>query len=115
MLSGPDISAPQRNAYLEAELLHARVLAEFLLGSPRSDDIDRRGFSAGSDWTPGPATAIERMRAAQLVTHKHLAHLTWARVDDGSNAWEYPQLAVDVLDAVGEWGEHVQQYEPQIA
>jgi hypothetical protein len=53
------------------------------------------------DWSPAPEDAAGRLRDHLDELDKHLAHLTWQRIDWSKDAknptWEYPELAEDIL------------------
>ena len=60
-------AAVVRDALLEAELLHARSIIEFLLQNPRRPgraDLLRTGFlpQDTSGWTPEPAKSVDSRR-----------------------------------------------------
>ena len=101
------------NAYLECTLLHARGLEEFLVmtkGRPRTDDMLRTQFAP--EWTPAPADAVYRLGARRSDINKHLAHLTWARVDrPESPAWPWIEITVDTVAIARAWVEHVTRSE----
>lgn len=102
----------EESAYLEVELLHARSLYEFLVASKsaRIDDMVRTAFAP--DWTPGPAQAVQRLKERQPVLHKHLAHLTWARVDDPeAPEWTFLEIAADTHAVTAAWARHVTEAE----
>lgn len=102
------------NAFLESSLLHARNLIEFLIGrsSRRATDMAPEDFSEG--WEPRPEPSIRRLREHLDQIDKHLAHLTWARVDWRKDAtaeyWNYPELATDVLAVFTEFARFVQSH-----
>lgn len=107
MLVVDDLHA--RNAYLECTLLHARALEEFLvfpLDRRRSDDMLRTQFA--SEWKPRPRGAVARLEARRDTVNKHLAHLTWARVDDQEPPeWPFIEIADDAVAVARAWVEHV--------
>lgn len=103
-------------AYLEAVLLHARALHEFLIkpieDKPRLEDMLRTDF--GPEWHPTAARDETLRRAANALAaavedmHKHLAHLTWARVENPAPAvWSFVEIARETLIVVGAWARHV--------
>jgi hypothetical protein len=100
----------EHNAYLEAQLLHARSLIDFFVvvkdeKSYRPDDMRRTEFAR--EWTPAPAEAVVRLRAAPKVIHKHLAHLTWERINTAGTEWKYVTIAGDVVDVARAWNNHL--------
>jgi hypothetical protein len=106
----------EANAYLESTLLHARNLYEFLVAnrkSPRDDDLLRTDFTR-MDWTASKHApdAVRRLAAAIPDVHKHLSHLTWARVDDLTVAqWTPLQIAYDVAELVRPWAVHLSAHD----
>lgn len=95
-------SRSKDNAFLEASLLHGRNLIEFLLGRPKGrhrSDMAPDDFAG--NWQPQPGPAVERLRDRLDGIDKHLAHLSWERVDwikgSGAQYWNYPEMADDVL------------------
>jgi hypothetical protein len=105
------------NAYLESTLLHARNLYEFLVATPRQDDMGRIDF-ATENWDArecAPET-VRQLEVAVRLLHKHLAHLTWARVDAPSKPrWETLAIADGVARLVQAWAEAVQRDDPSEA
>ena len=120
-----------RNAYLEAALLHARVLGEFLTSDethPRyRDDMLRIDFA--SPWLANPSAAnrkaglaggdqdvraaVRRLDRAVLLANKHLAHLTWARPNSARGAsvadnveWLFVEIVLDVATILRGWLTH---------
>lgn len=84
------------NACLESLLLHARSLIDFLLlGKGSSGDLHRSDFIPM--WAPVKGEETKRLRAAMPMLHRHLAHLTWERVDASEQEWSYRHIAADVL------------------
>jgi hypothetical protein len=80
-LSSPatdDQDTVERNALLEAHLIHARNLIEFFIpGATRDDDILLIDF-VDKQWSPtGPET--ERLGVLKVEIDKRLAHLTRLR------------------------------------
>jgi len=96
-----------QNAFLESALLHARALTAFFLkDSDRDSDIRRTDFAP--EWTtPAPGDAVKRLNGHYLLLHKYLAHLTWERVSEDAPAWDYPNIAVDVVDVADAWSKHL--------
>lgn len=108
--------ATEHNAYLESSLLHARNLYEFLVTgkkSARPDDLLRTDF-ASEDWSAREQSppAVRRLATAYPDLHKHLSHLTWARVDDvAPPQWTPLQVAHDIAELVGSWAAHVRRHD----
>lgn len=98
-----------RNAYLESALLHARNLYEFLCTDGRNNDLRRRDF--GPDWKPTgeqQEAAARLLGAAQVDLHKHLAHLTWERVERPEPpGWAPVNVAYCALTLTEAWMLHV--------
>lgn len=85
-----------RNATLEAFLLHARTLIEFFYNaSPRRDDIVAQDFMPISvTWTeicPPISTVLENVRQR---AGKHLAHLTYDRLEVKPETKPWPFLEI---------------------
>lgn len=100
-----------RNAYLESCLLHARSLLEFFLsGSRRQDDMRPEDF--GPPWTPDPGPvgdSAQRLSDSRVLFNKHLAHLSWARVDgEPEQEWFFIQIACDVFTLTAAWCRHLE-------
>lgn len=120
-----------RNAYLEAALLHARVLSEFLTRDETRpqyrDDMLRIDFA--SPWLANPSVAdrraglvggdqgvrasVLRLDRAVLLANKHLAHLTWARPSSARGATGadnvdtlFVQIVLDVATILSGWLAH---------
>jgi hypothetical protein len=110
-----DERADERNAFLEAELLHARGLFEFLVKRnerPQPDDMLRTAFAPA--WKAEPKAAVQRLQKEVPLIHKHLAHLSWSRVDDvdpdatpPAIQWEFVQVAEDTYAVTLAWAKHV--------
>jgi hypothetical protein len=87
--------AAQRNALIEAHILHARNLIDFFLpGSSRRDDIRMSDF-LDSEWL---IIGAEKDRLAGLKPHmdKRLAHLTRQRHDE-FRGWVSIVIAADLM------------------
>jgi hypothetical protein len=98
-----------RNALVEAHLLHARALIEFFIEtkSPQPGDILRTQFA--TEWSPQPAEAVRRLATFKRTINKHLAHLTWDRVDDVEPlpSEKYGAIARDIVAVARAWADHV--------
>lgn len=103
-----------QNALLEAVLIHARQLIDFLIRNPTRDDDMIRSDFGGGDWTPSPADAVARLDSADLrdLINKHLAHLTWGRIAPEPPAWEVASIVEDLIVVAAEWGKSLQEKEP---
>lgn len=105
-----------RNAYLESSLLHARQLADFLVHSKAGypSDLRRTDFTP-TDWKPGPADAVERIKDASPRFDKSLAHLTWERVHNDPPAWSFVQIARDLTAIADYWTAHLAQHDDALS
>jgi hypothetical protein len=107
--------ADQRNAFLEAELLHARALFEFLVKRnerPAPDDMLRTAFAP--DWKAEPVNAAQVLHREVPLMNKHLVHLSWSRVDNvdpdstlSAIKWEFVEIAEAVYAVALAWAQHV--------
>ena len=107
-LAKDDVAA---NAFLESMLLHARSAADFFVmtrGYPT--DIRRTDFAP--ERNPQPTDAVKRIRAHVRLMDKHLAHLTWERLDNASPAWDYNDIADDILAVADRWSVHLRSSDP---
>lgn len=94
-----------RNALIEGMLTHARNVIEFALGRfdtktgarrwKHDDDIKPADFAPG--WTCPTMEPARRLTERLPHIDKHLDHLSWARVESGKEAWEYPSLLEDAI------------------
>lgn len=87
------------NALLESALLHCRELIDVLIDDRGRDDI-RLGH-LGSQWRIN-AEDKAKLRAVQKLLNKHLAHLTWVRVDAAPEPWSYEDTIANVVRLYGE-------------
>lgn len=102
LLNRRPTNADVHNVLLEGVLLHSRNLIDFLGPWPhQKDDILPEDFVA--DWD---TSLLQVSSATRTAIHKHLAHLTWTRVDEGKVMWEFPGVADAVFEAFGEFVEH---------
>jgi len=95
LLLDDERSAILTNALLESELLHARGLIELLLRRSKKEDIKADDFCTG--WQL-PKKAKKNLGRIKKAIDQHLAHLTWARVDDGKQEWPYPSVVEGMRD-----------------
>jgi hypothetical protein len=112
LAAGPGGDDTARNAFLESALLHARCVFEFLDAKKRDrrdDDMIREDF--GPPWKPAKGKEQEARTALHKVKpdiDKHLAHLTWQRVDDPETpSWTVLQVAQDVTTLARAWATHL--------
>jgi hypothetical protein len=81
------------NALVESFAIHARGVGGFLYDVPRHDDMSASDWFAAGEWAalrtadPRPEIADARHRV-----NKEIAHLTYARVDQGSPLWPHREL-----------------------
>jgi len=106
------------NAALEARLVHARTLIEFICGRPEPQtEADRAGrrrparrrnrsdiapADFGAQEFPVAGTDVEATLDRTLpLIDRHLSHLSWARVDDADEAgqWTPERLLGPILQA----------------
>jgi hypothetical protein len=75
------------NEVLEAFLVHARVLVNFLGGGGPTMASDITPGNFGVDWSwPTTPDALEVERQYELI-NKNLAHLTWERTETEESQW----------------------------
>ena len=109
-LAKDDVAA---NAFLESMLLHARATTDFFIMDRRyPSDIQRTEFAP--EWIPEPTDAVKRIRAHVKLINKHLAHLTWERLDNESPPWDYNDIADDILAVAVRWSVHLRSSEPSL-
>jgi hypothetical protein len=106
-----------RDALLESMLLHARTLTDFFVRpSGQRTDIRHDDFTPEAPkWTPAPRDAADRARAAIPAMNKHLAHLTWERVEDGKQGWQPGTIVQDLMQIAEAWCDHLAQHDADIA
>ena len=93
-------------ACLESMLLHARNLCEFLIeGRYKSSDIHRSDFTPR--WSPPNSPAKARLRNARPMLDRHLAHLSWERVETGAPNDSPERIADDVVEVMGTFVDHL--------
>lgn len=100
------------DAMLEASLLHARSLVDFLVRdparTPAKDDTLRSDFIDG-DWLSGATPSLKRAAERCGSSHwplinKHLAHLSWERISDKRRKDpDLTAIARDVLALADAW------------
>jgi hypothetical protein len=83
-------------ALLESTLLHARNLLEFLGVRDRDSGMDVRATEFVSDWSLDPKARRELRKRLDAID-KHLAHLSWARVNDMPQRWPYPRIVRELV------------------
>lgn len=103
------------DACLEAMLVHARSVLEFLLNKPRFEtDIGRSDFP-GPDWEMPASPLATDLRTDMKVINKHLAHLTWDRVDDSEAPWEEEGFALRIVGLAADWTAHLAKTDESLA
>lgn len=101
------------DALLESMLLHVRSLTDFFVYTsprPKPTDILRTDFAP--EWTP-PQPEATRALAGRDALHKHLAHLTWERVDDGKQSYALA-AAQDIIVIADAWSRHLAVHAPAL-
>ena len=102
-----EVDTTLMNAWIEAHLLHARCITEFLVRPlPRQSgamDMIRRDFAPDvPDWTPSPGASAAWLNDHWQDFNRHLAHLSWHRGVSGP-PWDYQRGAGDVLAVAQAW------------
>jgi hypothetical protein len=94
------------NAFLEAHLLHARTLIEFVIGRERRhpNDITPEDFVAG--WMVPDTEASRRLAGSLSDIDQHLSHLSWRRVmwmkeETDPKPWNYVEIVDDMIAVFG--------------
>ena len=102
----------ERNALLEAHLIHSRNLIDFFFpGSIRDDDILLSDF-VDDLWTPsGPS--VERLGIFRIEIHKRLVHLTRHRNIDFTG-WPSLLITGDLMTLVREFLDVFRQTNPEL-
>lgn len=80
------------NSYLEAMLVHARCLIEFIAKEPTREHRDIHRYDYLPDWDLVDPTNRDEARLLHDQISKHLAHLSWERVkvpSDDFPRWPY--------------------------
>jgi hypothetical protein len=85
------------DALLESTLLHARNLLEFLGVRDRNRGLDISATDFVADWSLDPETRRNLGKRLDAID-KHLAHLSWARVNDMPQRWPYPAIVRDLVN-----------------
>ncbi|NQU37369.1 MAG: hypothetical protein HQ526_07210 [Actinobacteria bacterium] len=102
------------NALLESQLIHARASIDFFLRSGGKRDITRDEFTS-VDWQPSPKEAVDRLLDAKPLIDKYLAHLTWQRTDPDAQAWDYGEIAEDVVAVASAWTDFLANTNSELA
>jgi len=102
-----------RNAYLESMLLHARNLAAFLIW-PDNNATSIRPVDFAPGWSAGPAEACAYLESQRDRINKHLAHLTWQRLSDGTPSWEREKITSAVFSVAEEWARFLSPRHPDL-
>jgi len=94
---GPLRSTAIENAILDSFLLHSRVLYDFFCKRPRGDDVvAQHFFDDPPSWQSGDLFPTVRNQQTEL--NKHLAHLTYARLE-GEIAWDLQAMFKEFKEA----------------
>ena len=96
LVSGVLGEGPVKNAALEAFLLHARALTEFFYqSSPRPDDIVAQDFMPMPvNWVAVCPPISSALEEARRRAGKHLAHLTYDRLEVTPETKPWPFLEI---------------------
>ena len=98
--------AARANALLEAPLLHARSLIEFLIRPAReqgADDMLRTDFA--DDWKPTPNASVGRLSGLWPGLNRYLRNLSWERLEP--KGWDASEISTGVLAVARAWAELV--------
>jgi hypothetical protein len=112
-----NLDAIGQNAYLEAMLVHARCLIEFIAKPRNKDYIHRHDYLDGWDVDDSAASG----RASELFGEisKHLSHLSWHRARTGqpNPRWPYelPTLVRGLFNEFAVEVRRVQGEKPWVA
>ena len=94
-------------ACLESMLLHARNLSEFLIeGRYKSSDIHRSDFTP--TWSPPNSPAKKRLRDARSMMDRHLAHLSWDRVEVDVPEHDPKRISDDIVEVMRVFVDHLE-------
>ena len=96
-VAGGNLADAEQNAWLEAFVIHARVLTEFFGDKPIKDDVVAKHY-VGTDWRDADATtALEALRTQVGEWHKWLAHLTATRVRKSKPRHNIGEIHADLV------------------
>jgi len=102
----------ERNALLEAHLIHSRNLIDFFLpGAKRDDDILLSDFVEDL-WTPSGLPA-ERLGNLRIEIHKRLVHLTRRRSIDFTG-WPSLLITGDLMNLVRQFLDNFRTSSPEL-
>jgi hypothetical protein len=88
-----------RNLLLEDFLLHARILRDFFVGSPREDDVSAAHFfDDPSYWLAISASFCPYLKQHKTRLDKYLAHLTYSRLNEDKN-WDLNVIHSEIAHA----------------
>lgn len=100
----PDVTnlgiEPNRNALVEAFIIHARVLIEFLFFGPKSDRVGASSFLGGDRLGLSMSKTIEDLRRRANVS---AAHLGWGRIEVSKLSWQFGDITRDLNKAFEEF------------
>ena len=85
------------NALIEAFLIHARILIEFLYKNKTHEDTVRASqyFTSDSHWETSRPPKTKLLEDTEQAAHEHLAHLTYTRLQ-GKKQWSFIEIAADI-------------------
>jgi hypothetical protein len=102
------LDAIGQNAYLEAMLVHARCLIEFIAKDRNESYIHRHDYVPG--WEVSDAAGADRARKLFREISKHLSHLSWKRARTGQPAAPWPyELPTLVMKLFNEFAVEVRR------
>jgi hypothetical protein len=88
-----------RNLLLEDFLLHARVLRDFFVSSPRQDDVSSTHFfNDSTPWSALSASFCPYLKQHKTRLDKYLAHLTYSRLNEDKN-WDLNAIYSEIANA----------------
>ena len=94
-------SSPQenRNLLMEDFLLHARVLRDFFVATPKQDDVSATHFfDDPSLWQQTAKELCSYLRANRVRLNKKLAHLTYSRLTEDEK-WDFEAIRKEIFVA----------------
>jgi hypothetical protein len=94
--------------FAEAMLVHVRLLANFLYGPIEKSDRDVQRTDFAVEWTAQPTSDTACVNTHYPGIDKHLAHLSWTRVTQGTPDWPL-DLADALVRVAAEWAKHLRQ------
>lgn len=93
-------SEEEKSLFMEDFLLHARILREFFVGSPKKDDIIAAHFlDDPSKWESSRGSRCKQLMADKERLDKKLAHLTYSRLTLDEK-WDFEVIRGEIVDAM---------------